>query len=429
MQEQGAYGFGWRGPQPRRRLRFVWWVSWWCATHISLPGGVLLAAACVQLPYVMMLGPTSSARFGVFALFCAVIVAWLAGLVLRPQLALQRRVMGHSVADGSVTLCYELVNRGRFTAWDVVLDSSFLHHDLRWPQGGPPSVAAVAPGERIVVNAVLHTRRRGRYTLPAVRAASAHPLGLCLTGRSGTGDRQLIVQPAFPVLQQFDVQFGSRVQTGGAREISQLGASMEFIGCREYRPGDNPRHLHVRSWARIGTPVVKEFRDEFLCRTALILDTRLRRRPFRWSNRRTDQQFEAAVAFTAAVAAHVARGEAVVELFAAGPEIYRFPVGRSLGQLPDLLDLLATVDVFGRGEPLDALTPVVLREVAEISGAVVVLLGWDQRRALLFDELAAYGVRLRAFWVVPAGSQIISPDPRVTIMDAGQILAGQVVRL
>jgi uncharacterized protein (DUF58 family) len=429
MLEQGAYGFGWRGARPRRRLRIVWWLAWWAATHISLPGGVLLAAACVQLPYVMMLGPASSARFAVFALLCAVGVAWIASWVLRPRLALQRRVMGRGVADGSVSLSYELVNRGRFTAWDVLLDSPFLHPDLRWQQGGPPSVAAVAPGERIVVNASLRTRRRGRYTLPAVRAASTHPLGLCLSGRPGAGDRQLIVQPVFPVLQQLDVQFGSRVQTGGAREISQLGASMEFIGCREYRFGDNPRHLHVRSWARVGTPVVKEFRDEYLCRTALILDTRLRRRLLRWSNRRTDLQFEGAVALTAAVAAHVVRGEAVVELFAAGPEIYRFPAGRSLGQLPDLLDLLAAIDVLDRGEPFDALTPVVMREVAEISGAVVVLLGWDQRRAALLDELAAHGVTLRAFCVVPAGAVLIAPDPRVTMVDAGQILAGQVVRL
>jgi uncharacterized protein (DUF58 family) len=429
MLEQGTYGFGWRGAKPRRRLRIVWWGVWWAATHITLPGGVLLAAACVQQPYVMILGPTSSARFGVFALFCSIAVAWSVGLVLRPRLALRRSVTGRGVADGGVTLRYELVNQGRSTAWDVVLDSPFLHPDLRWQQGGPPSVAAVAPGERVVLNVALRTRRRGRYTLPAVRASSAHPLGLCLSGRAGTGDRQIVVQPAFPALQQLDVQFGSRVQAGGAREVSQLGASMEFIGCREYRFGDNPRHLHVRSWARIGAPVVKEFRDEYLCRTALILDTRLRRRPFRWSNRRTDVQFEGAVALTAAVAAHVVRGEAVVELFAAGPEIYRFPAGRSLGQLPDLLDLLAAVDVFGRGEPLDALTPVVMQEVAEISGAVVVLLGWDPRRAALLDELAAHGVTLRAFWVVPAGAGTASPDPRVTIVDAGQMLAGQVVRL
>ncbi len=429
MPDQGVYGFGWRGHRPHRRLRLAWWVAWWAVSHISLPGAILLAAAGSQIPYVMMMGPTSSARFAVFALLCAVLIAGLYGRVWRPRLALRRLVMGRGVTSGVVTLRYELVNHGRFTAWDVMLDSYFLHPDLRWQQGGPPSIASLAPGEKVLVQATLHTRHRGRYTLPAVRVASAYPLGLCLTGCPGEGDRQVLVQPAFPVLQQLDVKFGSRVQAGGAREVSQLGASMEFIGCREYRSGDNPRHLHVRSWARVGAPVVKEFRDEYLCRTALILDTRLRRHLLRWSNRPTDQQFEAAVSLTSAVAAHVVRGEAVVELFAAGPEIYRFPAGRSLGQLPDLLDLLAGIEIVVRGEPLDALTPVVLREVAEISGAVVVLLNWDARRAALLDELAAHGVTLRAFWVVPAGAATISPDPRVTIVDAGQMLAGQVVRL
>jgi uncharacterized protein (DUF58 family) len=429
MRDQGVYGFGWRGARPVRRLRLAWWLVWWAATHISLPGAVLLAAAGSQVPYVMMLGLNSAARFAVFAVLSALLVAWLFGLVWRPRLVLRRQVLGRGVTDGSVTVRYELVNQGRFTAWDVVLDSYFLHPDLRWQQGSPPAVAALAPGERVVVQAMVRTRRRGRYTLPAVRAASAYPLGLCLTGRAGEGDRQLLVQPTFPVLQQLDIRFGSRVQAGGAREVSQLGASMEFIGCREYRNGDSPRHLHVRSWARLGAPVVKEFRDEYLCRTALILDTRLQRALWRWSNRPTDQQFEAAVALTAAVAAHVVRGEAVVELFAAGPEIYRFPAGRSLGQLPDLLDLLAAIEIVKGGEPLDALTPVVMREVAEISGAVVVLLNWDARRAALLDELAAHGVVVRAFWVVPAGTTTVSPDPRVTLVDAEQMLAGQVVRL
>jgi hypothetical protein len=47
---------------------------------------------------------------------------------------------------------------------------------------------------------------------------------------------------------------------------------MEFLGCREYRQGDNPRHIHAPSWARIGAPIDKEFREEYAHHSALVVD-------------------------------------------------------------------------------------------------------------------------------------------------------------
>jgi len=59
----------------------------------------------------------------------------------------------------------------------------------------------------------------------------------------------------------------------GVALASNVGQSEEFVSLRDYRRGDPLRHIHWRSWAKAGKPVVKEFEDEFFVRHALVLDT------------------------------------------------------------------------------------------------------------------------------------------------------------
>ena len=54
---------------------------------------------------------------------------------------------------------------------------------------------------------------------------------------------------------------------------ANIGHSDEFVSLRDYRRGDPVRHIHWRSWAKTGMPIVKEFEDEFFVRHALVLDT------------------------------------------------------------------------------------------------------------------------------------------------------------
>ena len=64
-----------------------------------------------------------------------------------------------------------------------------------------------------------------------------------------------------------------RYQEGGVALAANIGRSEEFVSLREYRHGDPVRHIHWRSWAKTGKPIVKEFEDEFFVRHALVLDT------------------------------------------------------------------------------------------------------------------------------------------------------------
>ena len=74
-------------------------------------------------------------------------------------------------------------------------------------------------------------------------------------------------------LVDVSVPVGMRHQPGGIALTSNIGESPEYIGNREYVPGEPVRRIDFRSWARLGKPVVREFQEEYYCRIALVLDT------------------------------------------------------------------------------------------------------------------------------------------------------------
>ena len=70
-----------------------------------------------------------------------------------------------------------------------------------------------------------------------------------------------------------DLDVGKRYQPGGIALTSHIGESPEYIGNRDYRPGDSLRRIDPRAWARLATPIVREYSEEYYCRIALVLDT------------------------------------------------------------------------------------------------------------------------------------------------------------
>ena len=51
------------------------------------------------------------------------------------------------------------------------------------------------------------------------------------------------------------------------------GQGPEYLGIREYRPGDSMRHVHWPSTARTGAVMVREFEQEQTRRLAIVMDT------------------------------------------------------------------------------------------------------------------------------------------------------------
>ena len=102
-----------------------------------------------------------------------------------------------------------------------------------------------------------------------------------------------MVLPRRYPLPPIELPGGAAFKITGETNTNAIGNSGEFVGLRDYRPGDPLRQIHWKSWARTGRPIVKELEDTFYPRYGLVLDTlcdrphrrHASRRPFPWPPR------------------------------------------------------------------------------------------------------------------------------------------------
>jgi len=248
----------------------------------------------------------------------------------------------------------------------------------------------VGPGVAFALSTQLEVSRRGRYLLPAPTLRRTDPLRL-VTGRARrVPDQVLLAYPRFFSFEEFSIPVGRRYQPGGIPLSSNLGDSIEFVGTREYRDGDPIRNIHWRSWARCGEPVVKEYLAEYFCRIAIILDTFSRPRP-----RPEDaNRFEAAISVVASIADFFSRSEYVVDILAAGPDLYEVSAGRSLAYLENILDVLSCLEPCPQA-PFEGVGPALFDKLGQITTVVAVLQDWDDARHDFLRRVKELGTAVR----------------------------------
>jgi uncharacterized protein (DUF58 family) len=290
-----------------------------------------------------------------------------------------------------------------------------------------PLPALTARGEAEARVEVLPLRR-GPLRFTGVTLARPDPFGLFRAfARVPLPETVLILPKRYP-LPDVELPGTRSYQRGGVALAAAVGESEEFVSLRDYRPGDPRRHIHWRSWARIGRPIVKEFQDEFFVRHALILDTFL---PLTRSSRREEALanaergtrnaelsqslltsaatgdeanlvFEEAVSVAASFASTVGTQESLLDLMFVGPQAVCFTTGRGLGQAEQALELLAAVQPCA-DKPFHALEELVLRHAGAVCGCVCVLLAWDEPRRELVRKLQARGLPVLVLVVAGAG--------------------------
>ena len=403
----------------------------WCyalvVRHFTLAGRVVFLCLGLLLPYSLV-GMSMPLHLLSFTVLCLLVFDFAVGHAVSPRLAVTRRITSRMAAGAEVSASYSVTNMGRRPAWGVCVDSLPFPNRFRFVEGRP-YVDCLAPGDECRLSAAIACSSRGDYVLPAVRAASGFPFYLWRRGSTCGAGQRVLVYPRFTPLVRMDVPVGQRYQRGGIAMSSNVGESMEFLGCREFRHGDDPRHLHWPSWARTGYPVVKEFRQEYLCRTALILDTQRPRRDLvaRWTTR-SDEVFEAAVSLSAAIVDFLSRQDHVVDLFAAGPDVFRFRGGRSLANLDNILDILACLEP-QREAAFEQLACTLVEEIAQISSVVAVFVGWDEGRRQLLTTLLSCGVHVRALLISDAPSAPTGLPDVVAPLVATDVAAGRCTAL
>ena len=337
----------------------------------------------------------------------------------RPQVRLRATHAGRISAGETlpVEITLEALGR-RGIGWTVLPDRLPPAVDSMPPEGiGLP---VLQPGETSQVRLGLLCRRRGAYRLRGFRVETSFPLGLMVAQRVFTEDRSLLVYPRFAPLARLDIPSGRRYQPGEVALASHLGDSLEFIGNRDYREGDPIRSIDWRATARLNRPVVREYREEYMLRAAVLLDTRAPAAP----GLPTPPAFERAVSMAASVSDFMARSEYLVDLFAAGPDLHKLTTGHGTAFLDDILDLLACVDAT-EDEDFAGLEQALLEYLSQITLVVCVLLDWDTVRQGFVERLRAQGAGVKVV-IVRDGSCTLPPpsDREATLLTSALVDAG-----
>ncbi len=245
------------------------------------------------------------------------------------------------------------------------------------------AVPSAGARQEVSFQAELTPLRRGLLRLSGLVLARPDPLGLVRAFCQVPLPQSVLVLPKRYPLPPIPLPGMMKYQQGGVALASHVGQSEDFVALRDYRQGDPVRHIHWRSWARTGQPVVKEFEDEFFVRHALVLDT--------FSEDPRSEVFEEAVSVAASFACTVVTQESLLDLLFVGPESYCFTAGRGLAHADQILEILASVQAC-QSHPFRSLEHLVLGHAGVVSGCICVLLGWDQERQDFVRKLKNCGV-------------------------------------
>ena len=267
--------------------------------------------------------------------------------------------------------------------------------------------------------------RRGVVRLEALTVARADPFGLARTFATLPAPAKLVVLPRRYQLAPLALGGQRRYQHGGVALASSVGDSEEFIGLRDYRPGDPLQRIHWKSFARAGKPVVREYQDEYFERHALVLDTfasgqgKLGRQ-----SRAADLAFEEAVSIAASFACTIDTQECLLDLLFVGAESYCFTAGRGQLTTANLVEVLAGVRKCA-DQPFAQLAAAVLSRGSALSGCLLILLDWDEPRQALVRALQARGVPLLVL-LVSASKPALAPA-WLRVLHPGKIQEGLAV--
>jgi uncharacterized protein (DUF58 family) len=246
-------------------------------------------------------------------------------------------------------------------------------------------LAPIPAGKDTELPVTVTPLRRGYVRFAGAIIARPDPFGLFRAFARTVAQDELLVLPRRYPVPQIQLPGSRRYQQGGVALASSVGDAQEFFALRDYRPGDPLRHIHWRTWARQGKPVVKTYQDEYFVRHGLILDT--------FIDTLEDPVFEDAVSVAASFTYSIQQQDALLDLMFVGTEAYRFTTGRNLSSIDSMMEILACVPPC-LDKPFGELQRLVVHHASQLSGAICILLAWDETRRTFVETLRAMGVPL-----------------------------------
>ena len=404
------------------------------AGKMVLRGTIFVALATLIVP-----------AFGVLsALVSVVLMALLVGFVLRPKIRISGNLPERIIVGQTAQLRYVLKNVARLPAYNLCLRFAPKGVSKRGalPEaieqvGDEHLVSRLGPGETTEVTIAIRPRRRGYYQIKQPICQSSFPFNLFSFGTSRDDEQTLIVLPAFSRIQIPLRRLSRHVHASGARLAGRTGLSLEYAGNRPFMPGDSPRNIDARAWARLSVPATKEYYDDFDNYTALVLDTGVPE-VLSGSSSSEVKELEAAVSLCASVAFTI-NNDCLIDFLLAGPDLHQFPPPATSGgwpgkvRLDKIHEILAGVEP-SRGYSLEHIAPKLANRFSEISEVVFILLKWDKTYRRLLELAGQAGCHCTVLLIGQSGRMNVDEDnlswtENVRLLSADDILTGQIKRL
>lgn len=365
------------------------------AGKVILRGIGFLAFAALIIP-----------AFDVLSVLISVcLVALVMGFIFRPRILVTGTLPDRVIAGEAAHLTYTIRNIGRLPAYHLRVRFRALPEAIE--QTAEAAVAGrLGPGQTTDVVVAIRPQRRGCYRLRPPVCESSFPFNLFHFGRSPDDEESLIVLPAFSLLDVSLPYVSRHVNASSIRPAGRMGTSPEYIGNRPYQPGDPPRRIDVRAWARLSVPATKEYDDDLDNYAALVLDTRVPGLSLRlrsgqaWSRSsvagrlllrlirgrdahkdRTDapqpvKELEAAVSLCASMAYTIHR-DCLIDLLLVGTDLHSFTSLPRATRLDRVQETLAAVEPSAdyAAEEIGWLWEDRLEEISEV---IFIVLRWDR---------------------------------------------------
>jgi uncharacterized protein (DUF58 family) len=280
--------------------------------------------------------------YGMFALVLAtLLVSWFTPRWALSRVEAVRRHPARASEGEDVEFVIGLENRGwigryMLEVWDHL---PFAAPDRQQAMAFVPML-----GDRHTVSMRLPCDLRGEYTFDSLTLKTGFPFGLhSATRRIATAPGTLLVYPAVFRIIRLDYLGNESLPAAGNRSVIRAGGAGDFMGVREYRRGDSPRHIHWSASAHHGALMVRELEWISITRVTLVLNLNAADN----CGEGRESTLEYAVKIAASIARHALDEGHSVALFGQGRDRLSVPGGRGDAHFQTLLDALARVRADG----------------------------------------------------------------------------------
>ncbi len=212
----------------------------------------------------------------------------------------RRRIPGARVTAGqTIEVSLDLRNDGRLRTGMLLLEDKCPPALRPAPPARPRFlVGGIRPGSTATVTYRVTAAVRGRSGIGPLEVTTRDPFGLARRTRGYERRNELLVYPRVDDLVG-TAPPGTKMGAGGRRR--RLDAGTEFHTVREYRVGDDLRHVHWPSTARRQQLMVRQNEERSTTQATVLLDAR----GHRHTGAGEQSTFETAVSAAASVLVHM----------------------------------------------------------------------------------------------------------------------------